>query len=180
MSTKFAVLLFIGASLQAQTNPLWHEEKVKNYLPHMTWPEVQDLLTRTDMVIIPVPSLEQHGPQTPIGTDFLSGVERAKLVAQRTDVLVAPVIMAGSSPYHMGLPRHHLHLHRNAGEGLLRSCAKPHSPRLPTYPLSQQPRRQSVHDGFRRRPRESGDARHRRRTRRRGGRTRTTAEYFAR
>jgi creatinine amidohydrolase len=70
----------------------------------MTWPEVQDLLTRTDMVIIPVPALEQHGPQTPIGTDFLSGVERAKLIAQRTDVLVAPVIMAGSSPYHMGFP----------------------------------------------------------------------------
>src|SRR5258707_7066324 len=96
--------LIAASIVHAQTNPLWHEEKVKNYLTHMTWPEVQDLLTRTDMVIIPVPSLEQHGPQTPIGTDFLSGVERAKLVAQRTDVLVAPVIMAGSSPYHMGFP----------------------------------------------------------------------------
>ena len=96
--------LACAALLSAQTNPLWHEEKVKNYLPHMTWPEVQDLLTRTDMVIIPVPSLEQHGPQTPIGTDFLSGAERAKLVAQKTEVLVAPVIMAGSSPYHMAFP----------------------------------------------------------------------------
>jgi creatinine amidohydrolase len=70
----------------------------------MTWPEVQDLLTRSDMVIIPVPSLEQHGPQTPIGTDYLSGVERAKLIAQKTDVLVAPVLMAGISPYHMEFP----------------------------------------------------------------------------
>jgi creatinine amidohydrolase len=105
MARRFILLtLTCAALLSAQANPLWHEEKVKNYLPHMTWPEVQDLLTRTDMVIIPVPSLEQHGPQTPIGTDFLSGVERAKLVAQRTDVLVAPVIMAGSSPYHMGFP----------------------------------------------------------------------------
>ena len=98
------LLLFCSAFINAQTNPLWHEEKVKNYLPHMTWPEVQDLLGRTDMVIIPVPSLEQHGPQTPIGTDFLSGVERAKLVAQKVDVLVAPIIMAGSSPYHMDFP----------------------------------------------------------------------------
>src|SRR3954451_17819625 len=89
----FAALL-VTAILHAQTNPLWHEEKVKNYLPHMTWPEVQDLLSHTDMVIIPVPSLEQHGPQTPIGTDFLSGVERAKLIAQKIDILVAPVIMA--------------------------------------------------------------------------------------
>lgn len=88
----------------AQTNPLWHEQKVKNFLPHMTWPEVQDLLTRTDMVIIPVASLEQHGLHLPIGTDYLNGVERAKLIAQRTDVLVAPILLVGQSPYHMDFP----------------------------------------------------------------------------
>jgi len=103
------LLLVLIASLApvaagAQTNPLWHEEKVKNYLPHMTWPEVRDLLTRTDLAIIPVPSLEQHGLHAPIGTDFYSGIERAKLIAQRTDVLVAPILFAGQSPYHMDLP----------------------------------------------------------------------------
>jgi creatinine amidohydrolase len=97
-------VLFAASNLHAQTNPLWHEEKVKNYLPHMTWPEVQDLLTRTDMVIIPVASLEEHGPQTPIGTDFLNGVEEAKLIAQKTDVLVAPILLPGISPYHMEFP----------------------------------------------------------------------------
>lgn len=105
MARFLLTLALLGTpGLHAQTNPLWHEQKVKNYLPHMTWPEVQDLLSRTDMVIIPVPSIEQHGPQTPMGTDFFSGVERAKLIAQRTDVLVAPVVLAGSSPYHMGFP----------------------------------------------------------------------------
>jgi creatinine amidohydrolase len=89
---------------QAQTNPLWHEEKTKNYLPHMSWPEVRDLLTRTDIVLMPVPSIEQHGPQTPMGTDYYVGVEEAKLIAQRTDVLVAPVLLAGQSPYHMEFP----------------------------------------------------------------------------
>src|SRR5690348_3581464 len=92
--------LVAASHAPAQTNPLWHEEKVKNYLPHMTWPEVQDLLTRTDMVIIPVASLEGHGPQTPIGTDYLNGVEEAKLIAQKTDVLVAPILLPGISPYH--------------------------------------------------------------------------------
>ena len=85
MRRRFHLTLFaalITASAHAQTNPLWHEEKIKNYLPHMTWPEVEDLLTRTDMVIIPVASLEEHGPQTPIGTDFLNGVEEAKLIAK--------------------------------------------------------------------------------------------------
>ena len=85
-------------------NPLWRAGKVKNYLPDMRWPEVRDLITRTDIVIIPVGALEQHGPTGPIGTDFLNSVEQAKLIAQRTDVLVAPILMPGNSPYHMEFP----------------------------------------------------------------------------
>ncbi|MDH3270435.1 MAG: creatininase family protein [Gemmatimonadota bacterium] len=86
----------------AQESPLPPVQKVRNYLPHMTVPEVQDLLTRSDMVIIPVASLEQHGLHLPIGTDYLNGVERAKLIAQQVDVLVAPILLPGQSPYHMG------------------------------------------------------------------------------
>ena len=102
-----AFLPVLPVSARAQTSPaspLWHEEKIRNYLPHMTWPEVRELLTRTDMVILPVASLEEHGYQGPIGTDFLNGVERAKLIAQKTDVLVAPILFPGNSPYHMAFP----------------------------------------------------------------------------
>ncbi|MCH7491053.1 MAG: creatininase family protein [Gemmatimonadetes bacterium] len=95
-------LALIPAGIAAQTNPLWTEQKVRNYLPHMTVPEVRDLLTRTDMVIMPIASLEQHGLHLPIGTDFLNGLERAKLIAQRAEVLVAPILLPGQSPYHMG------------------------------------------------------------------------------
>ncbi len=97
-----AAMLFCPA--QAQSNPLWHTQKIKNYLPHMTWPEVEDLLTRTDMVIIPVASIEQHGPQLPIGTDYFTGEELAKLIAQKTDVLVAPILLPGISAFHMEFP----------------------------------------------------------------------------
>ena len=65
----------INVQAQTQSNPLGHEQKVKNYLPHMTWPEVRDLPTRTDMVIMPVASLEEHGHQGPLGTDFLNGLK---------------------------------------------------------------------------------------------------------
>ncbi len=102
---KCLILLLTGLSFlstRAQTNELWLSSKVKNYLPHMTVPEVEDLLTRTDMVIIPVGAIEQHGYHLPLGTDFLNGVERCKLLAQERDVLVAPILMAGQSPYHMG------------------------------------------------------------------------------
>ena len=75
ITVGFVAILLLPSRLAAQTNPLWHAQKVKNYLPHMTVPDVRDLLTRTDMVIIPVASLEQHGLHLPIGTDFLNGLE---------------------------------------------------------------------------------------------------------
>jgi hypothetical protein len=43
-------VLFLGLALSAapaaqqagpETNPLWREEKIKNYLPHMRWPEAR-------------------------------------------------------------------------------------------------------------------------------------------
>ena len=113
MPRKTFTLALIGMLLAAgaasaqtgpMTNPLWGATKVRNYLPHMSWTEVEDLRTRTDMVILPVGSLEQHGPHLPIGTDFLNGMERAKLVAQRTDVLVAPILFVGNAAYHLGFP----------------------------------------------------------------------------
>ncbi len=97
-----SLFLLCSYYLSAQQNPLWTQQKVKNYLSHMTVPEVEDLLTRTDMVIIPVGAQEQHGLHLPIGTDFLNGVEHCKLIAQQRDILVAPILMAGQSPYHMG------------------------------------------------------------------------------
>ncbi len=102
---KGVLILFcsmISFQLAAQTNPLWTQEKVKNYLPHMTTKEVSAFLTKSDMVIIPVGSLEQHANHLPIGTDFIKGVERSKLIAQERDILVAPILMVGQSPYHMG------------------------------------------------------------------------------
>ena len=95
-------LASLAIPIRAQTNPLWTEAKVENYLPHMTVPEVRAFLERSDMVLIPVASLEQHGLHLPIGTDYINGVEQAKLIAQEVDVLVAPILLPGQSPYHMG------------------------------------------------------------------------------
>lgn len=96
------LMMCLNLTVFCQGNPLWTQEKVKNYLPHMTVPEVEAFLERSDMVIIPVGALEQHGPHLPIGTDFINGVERCKLIAQERDILACPVLMAGQSPYHMG------------------------------------------------------------------------------
>jgi len=96
-----------AAAAQAQNpnaDPLFGETKVKNYLPHMTWVEVEAALKHTDAVIIPLGSTEQHGRHLPLGTDSYEAIEIAKLIAQKADVLVAPVILAGLSAHHLGFP----------------------------------------------------------------------------
>jgi creatinine amidohydrolase len=88
----------------AQQNPLFKETKVKNYIPHMSWYEVEQALKRTDMVLLPVGSIEQHGKHLPLGTDSLAATERCKLIAQQADVLVAPTVLVGLSEHHMAFP----------------------------------------------------------------------------
>ncbi|UCC49867.1 MAG: creatininase family protein [Gemmatimonadota bacterium] len=87
---------------EGDLNPLSTQVKTRNYLPHMTWAEVEEALTRTDMVIIPVGSIEQHGKHLPLGSDIIAALEVSKLIAQEADVLVAPAVLAGISGHHMG------------------------------------------------------------------------------
>jgi len=100
----FFMGLEVGPLAAQETNPLFTEEKVKNYLPHMTWPEVEAALQRTDVALIPVGSIEQHGRHLPLGTDSYAAIEACKLIAQKADALVAPVVLAGISAHHLGFP----------------------------------------------------------------------------
>jgi len=94
----------VAAQGEAPRNPLWYEPKTQHYLAHMSWAEAEEFLKGSDMVIIPMGSIEQHGPQLPLGTDFLDALEVALLVAQRCEVVVAPAVMVGYSEHHMGFP----------------------------------------------------------------------------
>ena len=107
--TALGLVIGMGVGMTASTqdpnvNPLFTEKKVKNYLPHMTWPEVEEALKRTDVVIIPVGSIEQHAKHLPLGMDSYGAVETCKLIAQRAEAVVAPVVLAGLSSHHMGFP----------------------------------------------------------------------------
>ena len=70
-------------------------------LSWMTSPEVPAAGAR--VLLVPVGSLEQHGPHLPLDTDTRIAVALAGTVAdQRTDALVAPAIAIGSSGEHEG------------------------------------------------------------------------------
>ena len=76
----------------------------KVWLADMTWKEAKEAFKRTDVAIIPVGSHETHGPHNPLGTDTFTATEVARRVGEKVDIIVAPTIPIGWSPYQMDFP----------------------------------------------------------------------------
>ncbi len=64
-------------------------------LGELTWPEYAERIKRRPTIIVPVGSLEQHGPHLPLATDAILPTEIAREVAAETGALVAPAIAYG-------------------------------------------------------------------------------------
>lgn len=69
-----------------------------------TWPEVEAYLTRSNAILVPIGSTEQHGPNGLIGTDALCPEIIAGGVAEREQVLVAPTLSIGMAQHHLAFP----------------------------------------------------------------------------
>ncbi|MFC7475696.1 creatininase family protein [Dankookia sp. GCM10030260] len=69
----------------------------------MTAPELKALAARDALVVLPIGSLEQHGPHLPVWTDSLCAHEIALRGAAAADLPVAVL-----PPMWMGLSEHHL------------------------------------------------------------------------
>ncbi len=66
-----------------------------------TWQEVDAYLTRSQGIIIPIGSTEQHGPNGLIGTDAICPEIIARGVAEKIDALVAPTVNIGMAQHHL-------------------------------------------------------------------------------
>ncbi len=71
-------------------------------LQHLTWQEVETYLGRSNAVIMPLGSTEQHGPNGLIGTDAICAEVIARGVGETADALVGPTIGVGIAVHHMG------------------------------------------------------------------------------
>jgi len=60
----------------------------------MTWEEYRDEVSRR-IIILPVGSLEQHGPHLPLSTDVVIPTSLAKMVCEELDAMVLPPIAYG-------------------------------------------------------------------------------------
>ena len=70
----------------------------------LTDPEIAAALARSPRVILPMGSVEQHGPHLPTGTDSFAATAIALEVAGHLDALVLPLCPLGVTPMHMPYP----------------------------------------------------------------------------
>jgi len=74
-------------------------------LQNCTWKESEKRREEVNnSIIIPVGSTEQHGYHLPVGTDSYVAESIAEEVAQKEDIMIAPLLYYGWSPHHMVLP----------------------------------------------------------------------------
>jgi creatinine amidohydrolase len=71
-------------------------------LQHQTWQEVESYLGRSQGIIMPIGSTEQHGPNGLIGTDAICAEVIAKAVVEGAEAMVGPTIGVGMAIHHMG------------------------------------------------------------------------------
>lgn len=78
--------------------------KIETYLlSNLTWPEAQERFKEVDVALLPVGSMEQHGPHLPLDTDSFDAEYLAKEVAASCSdpkPLVLPLIPYGVSYHH--------------------------------------------------------------------------------
>jgi creatinine amidohydrolase len=63
--------------------------------------DIRSYLQEKDVVMIPIASLEQHGPHLPLLTDTIQAEEITRRAAAKAQVLYTPTVWMGYSPQHM-------------------------------------------------------------------------------
>ena len=75
-------------------------------LADLSWPEIRDVRDRVDLVLLPVGSNEQHGPNLAVKMDIASCAEFCRRASEMMypRVAVAPAMPWGVSFHHMNFP----------------------------------------------------------------------------
>src|SRR3712207_3482816 len=104
-------------------------------LADMTSPEAAEAIARSRTAVLPIGSIEQHGPHLPNGTDTFAAELVAGKVADRLDAVYAPFGPYGVTPIHACHPGT-VTLRRETFEALLTDiCTELHRMGVQTFVL---------------------------------------------
>ena len=70
-------------------------------LAYLSYVDIKEYLSTKDTILVPMASVEQHGPHLPLYTDTITAVEITERISEAIGVLHTPPIWAGYSPQHM-------------------------------------------------------------------------------
>jgi len=72
----------------------------------MSWPEIREVAKEGRIAVIPVATIEDHGPHLPVDTDVVLCNEVCRRAVERIpdEGLLIPSVIHGYSPHHMDFP----------------------------------------------------------------------------
>src|SRR5205807_4607690 len=72
----------------------------------LTWPEVRRAASEDRVCLIPVATLEDHGPHLPVDTDarIITEISRRAAEEAADQIVLLPTIPHGYDPHHMDFP----------------------------------------------------------------------------
>jgi creatinine amidohydrolase len=71
-----------------------------------TWPEIREAVAENRVVVLPVGTVEQHGPHLPLVTDVLTATEMSRMAVERTphEAVLLPSVYYSFNEHHLDFP----------------------------------------------------------------------------
>jgi creatinine amidohydrolase len=82
------------------------EPPVKYRYEDFTWPEIREVVKAGPVVVLPVGTIEQHGPHLPLSTDVLTAAGISRLAVERLagEALLMPPVFYAFNEHHLDFP----------------------------------------------------------------------------
>src|SRR5262245_10275546 len=71
-----------------------------------TWPEIREAVAENRVAVLPVGTIEQHGPHLPLVTDVLTATEMSRRAVEqiRTEAVLMPSVFYAFNEHHLDFP----------------------------------------------------------------------------
>src|SRR5579872_521610 len=71
-----------------------------------TWPEIRQAVAGNRVCVLPVGTVEQHGPHLPLSTDVVTSTEMSRLAVERipTEAILLPSVFYAFNEHHLDFP----------------------------------------------------------------------------